>query len=276
MPIPITDPDDPRIEPYRSVRERDLAGREDRFIVEGEVVLRVFLTRSRLRPESLLVAENRIGSLTDLISALPESVPVYTAGRNVMDAIVGFPIHRGILALGRRPAPMTTRDLLGDLPAEALVVGMIGLANHDNVGGIFRNAAAFGASAVLLDQETCDPLYRKAIRVSVGAGLVVPFARAASPDDLVTSLEEAGFDIVALSPSGRQVLGAVRRKPRTALLLGAEGPGLPPDLLARTRSAAIPMSGGFDWLNVATTSGIALYHLSSGSDGSGDPQPAET
>jgi len=276
MPIPITDPDDPRIEPYRSVRERDLAGREDRFIVEGEVVLRVFLTRSRLRAESLLVAENRIGSLTDLISTLPETVSVYTAGRNVMDAIVGFPIHRGILALGRRPAPITAPELLRGLPAEALVVGMVGLANHDNVGGVFRNAAAFGASAALLDPETCDPLYRKAIRVSVGAGLVVPFARAASPDDLLTSLDEAGFDIVALSPSGRQVLGAVRRKPRTALLLGAEGPGLPPDLLARTRSAAIPMSGGFDSLNVATTSGIALYHLSRGSEGSSGSQPAET
>jgi tRNA G18 (ribose-2'-O)-methylase SpoU len=276
MPIPITHPDDPRIEPYRSVRERDLAGRAGRFIVEGEVVLRVFLTRSPFGAESLLVAENRIGSLADLISTLPETIPVYTAGRSVMDAIVGFPIHRGILALGRRPAPITPRDLLRSLPAEALVVGMIGLANHDNVGGIFRNAAAFGASAVLLDPETCDPLYRKAIRVSVGAGLVVPFARAESPDDLVTSLEEAGFDIVALSPSGRQGLSAVQRKPRTALLLGAEGPGLPPDLLARTQSAAIPMSGGFDSLNVATTSGIALYHLSCGPDQSGDTQPAET
>src|SRR3954470_12523087 len=162
MPIPITDPDDPRIEPYRAVRERDLVGRADRFIVEGEVVLRVFLTRSRLAAESLLVAENRIDSLRDLIATLPETVPVYTAGRRVMDAIVGFPIHRGILALGRRPARVTAGELLGSLPAEALVVGLIGLANHDNVGGVFRNAAAFGAGAVLLDPDTCDPLYRKA------------------------------------------------------------------------------------------------------------------
>src|SRR5436190_22034086 len=102
MPIPITDPDDPRIEAYRAVRERDLVGRADRFVVEGEVVLRVFLTRSRLAVESLLVAENRLAGLADLLSAVPATVPVYTAGRRIMDAIVGFPIHRGVLAIGRR------------------------------------------------------------------------------------------------------------------------------------------------------------------------------
>jgi tRNA G18 (ribose-2'-O)-methylase SpoU len=267
MPIPITDPDDPRIEPYRAVRERDLVGREDRFVVEGEVVLRVFLTRSRIRAESLLLADNRVGGLADVLARLPDDVPVYTAGRRVMDAIVGFPIHRGVLAMGRRPPPASPGEILARFPDGALVVGLVGLANHDNVGGIFRNAAAFGADAVLLDDETCDPLYRKAIRVSVGGSLIVPFARAGSPADLLSSLEKAGFRTIALSPAGSEMLAAVRRAPRTALLLGAEGPGLPADLLARTRTAAIPMRGGFDSLNVATTSGIALYQLTS------DPAP---
>jgi tRNA G18 (ribose-2'-O)-methylase SpoU len=267
MPIPITDPDDPRIGPYRAVRERDLFGRQDRFVVEGEVVLRVFLTRSRFQAESVLVAENRVEGLADLLSVLPDAVPVYTAGRRVMDAIVGFPIHRGILSIGRRPPALTASALLDRLPDQALVVGLVGLANHDNVGGIFRNAAAFGVDAVLMDPGTCDPLYRKAIRVSVGAALIVPFARAASPEDLLTSLERAEFETIALSPSGGDVLGSVRKGRRTALLLGAEGAGLPPDLLARTRGVAIRMSGGFDSLNVATTSGIALYHLASDSGG---------
>jgi tRNA G18 (ribose-2'-O)-methylase SpoU len=152
--------------------------------------------------------------------------------------------------------------LLSQMPGNALVVGLIGLANHDNVGGIFRNAAAFGVGAVLLDQETCDPLYRKAVRVSVGGALVVPFTRVASAEAMVQGLQAASFDVIALSPSGNEILSRVKPFPRTALLLGAEGPGLPPELLARTRTVSIPMSGGFDSLNVATTSGIALHHLS--------------
>lgn len=261
QPIPITDPDDPRVEPYRAVRERDLVGRDGRFIAEGEVVLRVFLANSAHRIETLLLAENRIAPLTDLLSSLPASVPVYTASRTVMDRIAGFPIHRGVLAMGRRGVETSAKDLVSRLPDRSLVVGVVGLANHDNVGGVFRNAAAFGVDAVLLDPGTCDPLYRKAIRVSVGASLMVPFARVDNADIMVDMLRGSGFEVLALSPSGRERLADVQRAPRTALILGAEGPGLPPSLLARTHTAAIPMAGGFDSLNVATTSGIALYHL---------------
>lgn len=263
MPIAISDPDDPRIEPYRAVRERDLVGRQHRFIAEGEVVLRVLLKQRRFRIESLLLAENRLESLGDAVAGLPEDVPVYMANRQVMDAIVGFPIHRGILAVARREPLPSVEDFVAGLPQDALVVGLVGLANHDNVGGIFRNAAAFGAQGVLLDQDSCDPLYRKAIRVSVGGALVVPFTRAVSADAMVQALHAASFEILALSPSGREILSQVKPSRRTALLLGAEGPGLPPDLLARTRTISIPMSGGFDSLNVATTSGIALHHLTS-------------
>lgn len=261
MLIAISDPEDPRIEPYRAVRERDLAGREHRFVAEGEVVLRVLARQSRFTPESLLLAENRVESLGDVLANLPPDIPVYTANRTVMDAIVGFPIHRGILAVARRALLPPVEELLSRLPQRALVVGLVGLANHDNVGGIFRNAAAFGADAVLLDPETCDPLYRKAIRVSVGGTLVVPFTRAASASAMVRALEDVHFDVIALSPSGKETLAKLERSPRAALLLGAEGPGLPADLMARARTVSIPMSGGFDSLNVATTSGIALHHL---------------
>jgi tRNA G18 (ribose-2'-O)-methylase SpoU len=260
--IPIVDADDPRIEPYRAVRERDLVGRQGRFVAEGEVVLRVLLARSRLAVESLLLLDTQAGKLEDLIAGLPPDVPVYTVSRAVMDAIVGFAIHRGILAVGRRGPEASADALLAGLAERALVVGLVGIANHDNVGGIFRNAAAFGADAVLLDPETCDPLYRKAIRVSVGGSLVVPFARAASASALCDALDRAGFATVALSPAGRETLSAAGRAPRTALLLGAEGPGLPDAILARCRTASIPMAGGFDSLNVATASGIALHHFS--------------
>jgi tRNA G18 (ribose-2'-O)-methylase SpoU len=261
MAIAITDPDDPRIEPYRAVRERDLLGREHRFIVEGEVVLRVLARQQRFPVESVLLSENRTEALRPVTATLPADVPIYSATRAVMDAIVGFPIHRGILAVARRPPPPSIAECLASLPAHALVLGLVGLANHDNVGGVFRNAAAFGANAVLLDATSCDPLYRKAIRVSVGGVLVVPFARCLSAGDMMADLENGGFDVLALSPSGRETLDSVKPAPRTALLLGAEGPGLPENLLARACTISIPMRGGFDSLNVATTSGIALHHL---------------
>lgn len=273
MPIPITDTDDSRIEAYRAVRERDLAGREHRFVAEGEVVLRVLLKQSRFTVESVLLSESRVPGLIDALGTLPSETPVYSASRTVMDAIVGFPIHRGVLAVARRAPLRPVVDLLADMPERAMVVGLVGLANHDNVGGIFRNAAAFGADAVLLDPGTCDPLYRKAVRVSVGGALVVPFTRAPSAAAMVTELRAAGFEVISLSPAGRETLRQVRRPARVALLLGAEGPGLPADVLNETRTVSIPMSGGFDSLNVATTSGIVLHHLSSAPNGYSVEQP---
>jgi len=259
MVIPILDAQDERLKAYRAVRERDLVGREGRFIAEGEVVLRILLKQSRSRVESLCLTDTQARRLDHLIRDLPSEVPAYVVSRAVMDGVAGFPIHRGILAVGRRGPEPTAADLLAGLPERALVVGLIGLANHDNVGGVFRNAAAFGADAVLLDRTSCDPLYRKAIRVSVGASLTIPFVRGGDAGALVETLEEAGFDVAALSPVGSIPLAETRWAHRTALLFGAEGEGLPAEILARVRTISIPMAAGFDSLNVATTAGIAMY-----------------
>jgi tRNA G18 (ribose-2'-O)-methylase SpoU len=259
--IAVDDADDPRLEPYRAVRERDLIGREGRFVAEGEVVLRVLLTRSHFPVESVLVSQKRAGALASLLARVLPEIPVYVAPHGVMSGIVGFPIHRGLLAIGRRAPARSAAELLAGFTPAATVLGLIGLANHDNVGGIFRNAAAFGADAVLLDETSCDPLYRKAIRVSVGGALIVPFARGGTAGEMLAALLDGGFEAVALSPAGAEPLGTYRRVPRTALLLGAEGPGLPQEVLARTRTVRIPMADGFDSLNVATASGIALHHL---------------
>jgi tRNA G18 (ribose-2'-O)-methylase SpoU len=269
--IPIDDPDDPRIAAYRQVRERDLVGREGLFIAEGEVVLRVLIGSSRFAPLSLLIAQKRIAGLAPLIAELPQQVPVYAAGQSVLDAIVGFPIHRGVLALGRRGLAPTPEQLIAGMPARALLIGLFGIANHDNIGGVFRNAAAFGADAVILDATCCDPLYRKAIRVSVGAALITPFARLASGQDALALFKSHGFSSLALSPSGPTRLAELRRSNRVALLLGAEGPGLPADLLARAQGVRIPMAAGFDSLNVATASAVALHHLAfvAGADSAG-------
>ncbi len=259
--IRIDDPADPRVAPYMSVRERDLAGRQGRFIAEGKVVLKVLFSAARFVAESVLVLENRLPGLADTLRRAPPSLPVYTASQPVMDAIVGFHIHRGILAIGRKREADSPETLLASLPERALVVVMVGLSNHDNVGAIFRNAAAFGADAVLLDATCCDPLYRKAIRVSVGAVLKVPFATGSDAGSIVALLDKAGFGQVALSPSGTTDIRDASRPDRMALYLGTEGDGLPDDLLSRLRTVRIPIVEGFDSLNVAAASAVALHRF---------------
>lgn len=262
--IPIDDPADPRLEPYRDIRERDLVGRRGLFVAEGETVLRVLAGQDRFRARSVLIAPKRRDKLAPILETLPDETPVYLASQPVLDGIVGFELHRGILAIAEKAPPVSADDLLAGLPAEALIMALVGISNHDNMGGLFRNAAGFGIDAVLLDPTCCDPLYRKAIRVSVGGVLRVPFAQLGEGEDLIGLLERHGFTPVALSPSGETALSRLPPMTRPALLLGAEGPGLPEATLVRCRTVSIPMAPGFDSLNVAVAAGIALHALRQG------------
>jgi tRNA G18 (ribose-2'-O)-methylase SpoU len=262
--IAVDDPADPRLEQYRDVKERDLVGRAGLFLAEGKVVIEKLVASPAHRLESLLIAEHRLASLADMLAGLDGTTPVFAASRRVIDAVAGFPLHRGLIAVGRRVDPPGAADLLATLPGRATVVVLSDIANHDNMGGIFRNAAAFGADAILLDPGCCDPLYRKAIRVSVGAALLVPFARFDPGADMLALLGHHGFRLVALSPAGALRLADLPPAPRNAVLLGAEGPGLAQALLDRSTTVRIPMAAGFDSLNVATTSGIVLHHLAAG------------
>jgi tRNA G18 (ribose-2'-O)-methylase SpoU len=259
--VPIDDPGDPRVAPYVRIRERDLVGRRGEFIAEGEVVVRVLLGGgARCKASSLLLARNRLERLAPLVEPLDAAIPVYVASQAVMDAVVGFHIHRGVLAHGQRPADPGPEALLAALPDAALALCLFGIANHDNIGGIFRNAAAFGVDAVLIDDACCDPLYRKAIRVSVGATLKVAFSRAVA-GEVLGVLARAGFETLALTPAGAEPLASVDRPRRAAVLLGAEGHGLAPELLAGARTLAIRMAPGWDSLNVASASAVVLHHL---------------
>jgi hypothetical protein len=160
VPETITDPDDPRLEPYARMRERDLVGRAGRFIAEGEVTLRLLLgQRSRFGADSILLLPERWPGLAEAVAACPAPPPVFLASRAVMSAVAGFPIHRGVLAVGLRGPEPDAATLVPPAPAPALVLGLAGLTNHDNVGAAFRNAAAFGADAVMLD---ADPALRAA------------------------------------------------------------------------------------------------------------------
>ena len=257
----IDDPADPRIAVFRDIRERDLIGREGLFIAEGEVVLGTLLRSARHRPRSILIDARRRASLAPLLETLDETVPVYLAHRAVLDAIAGFPLHRGILAAGECGPPIAPEELLAP-EGPRIILALSAIANHDNMGGIFRNAAAFGAAGILLDSDCCDPFYRKAIRVSVGTTITMPFARLPAGADAVALLARHGYEVLSLSPAGAEPLAGIRNVPRVAALLGAEGPGLPASVLERTRTVTIPMAAGIDSLNVATTSGIVLFALS--------------
>ena len=258
----IEDPSDARIAGFRDIRERDLTGREGLFVAEGEVVLRVLASpQSRCGIRGVLLAENRVEGLREILEVLPAGTPVHVARQGVLDAIAGFHLHRGILALGEKPGVIPAESLLDRLGDEALVVVASGIGNHDNMGGIFRNAAAFGADAVLLDAGCCDPFYRKAIRVSVGAVLRTPMATGLRMPEVIDQLEARGFTPYAMTPSATLPLHAAPRGGRVAVILGSEGPGLPESVIARCRPVGIRMAGGFDSLNVSVAGGIALHHF---------------
>jgi tRNA G18 (ribose-2'-O)-methylase SpoU len=257
----ITSLDDPRLAPYRNLRDRDsLQGGQ--FIAEGEVVVRHLLVTRRFHPVSLLLDETRYAAMALFLNGLPVPVPIFVAPRDLLAELAGFPVHRGCLAAVERAGSRRIEDMLPAFDRPALVVVAAGIANHDNMGGIFRNAAAFGADAVLLDAESCDPLYRKAIRVSAGAALTVPFARA-PVHSILDNLLGSGIAPYAFSPGGALALEALEPPNRSALIIGAEGPGLHEDVLARCQTVRISMVQGWDSLNVATAAGIGLHHLRS-------------
>lgn len=261
--VPILDASDPRVAAYLSIQERDLVGRRDHFIAEGEVVLRALVAARRQAVVSLFVAEPRLPALHSILPQLPADTPIFVAPQPVLDAIAGFHLHRGILALGRRPPGVGIRQMLAGIagdPAATAVVA-VGIANHDNMGGIIRNAAAFGATAVALDRTSCDPFYRKAIRVAAGTTFHLPIARAKDDEDLIATLADLGFALLAFTPTATAALHEFRRDGALALLFGAEGTGLPASIIARAATVRIPMAPGVDSLNVATASGIALHHV---------------
>ncbi len=268
--IPIDDPGDPRIEAYRALRENRLArptpgAPHGVFIAEGEKVVRRFAQGARFGLHSVLLAASRLDRDRSWLAGLPIGTAIYTADRAVLDSIVGFPIHRGVLAAGLRLPDPSIRELLS---TARTVLVLEGLANHDNIGGLFRVAAALARRpAVLLDPTSCDPLYRKAIRVSMGHALAVPFARVPDWPAGLGALEEAGFETVALGLRGdAQAMHDWRPAgERVAWLLGAEGPGLSNAAIAAAgRVVRIDMEAGVDSLNVVTAAAIALHGTRAG------------
>jgi len=264
MPVErIAGVDDPRVDAYRDVPDPELVRARGLFIAEGRLVVRRVIEHAGYRVQSVLVNDAARRDLAPLLEPIAGTTPIYLCDAGDFQRITGYNIHRGCLALVERPAALSLASLLAT--ARTLVV-LEGISNADNVGGIFRNAAAFGADGVLLSPTCCDPFYRKAIRTSMGAVLTVPFARCEEWPGALSQVRVAGFTIVALTPrepsESLDVLAHGNRSARMALVTGTEGAGLTAAVeAAADHRVRIPISSGVDSLNVAVAVGIALYAL---------------
>jgi tRNA G18 (ribose-2'-O)-methylase SpoU len=269
-PIDITSIDDPRVEVFRDVRDRDLKGRGRLFMAESEMVLRRMLA-TPWRIHSLLLSPNKFERLRGTLAELPGHVPVYLAGVEMMTAIAGFRIHRGVLAAGVRPTAdeLSIDSALGAIRGRTRSALLLveGVTNVDNMGALFRNAAAFGMDGVLLDRGCCDPLYRKAIRVSMGHVLSMPYAISSDwTSDLARLKKEWGVRLIGLELSpGARPAWEMTRQERAGLIVGGEERGLSRATLAMCDEVCeIPMARKGASLNVATAAAVGMHELKKG------------
>ncbi|MBO0891333.1 MAG: RNA methyltransferase [Acidothermales bacterium] len=265
--VTVDDPADPRVADYVALtdvelrRHREVA--EGLFVAEGEKVVRRALAAGHV-PRSVLLAPRWLDRMADVLATV--DAPVYVAAEDVLERISGYRVHRGPLAAMHRPALPDAGELVR---AAGRVLVLEDVVDHANVGAVFRTAAAFGLDAVLLSPRCADPLYRRAVKVSMGAVLTLPWTRLpdwyAAPD----LLRDAGLTVLALTPAPDAlplpaVPGEVLR--RCALLLGTEGDGLSrhwqdaADLRVR-----IPIAAGVDSLNLAAAAAVACYAATIGS-----------
>jgi tRNA G18 (ribose-2'-O)-methylase SpoU len=257
---------DPRLLPFRDLRAPDAGRRDGLFVAETRGVVRELLASRRFRTRSLLLTSRALEDLADALAGRDE-IPVYVAPQPVLKAVVGFDFHRGCLGLGERGSGSDLAEILGSAPRRLVVLDEV--SNPDNVGGVLRVARGLGAGAVLLSTGSGDPLYRKAIRVSLGAALALPWARVTAWDETLGRLGAAGYVRVALSTAGTLDVAAVGTRAslaplpeRVALLLGNEGDGLRPATLAAADvTVRVPMAPGIDSLNVVTACAVALDRL---------------
>ena len=260
--IDVTDPGDPRVDDFRDLnsvdRRPDLPTGKGLVIAEGVLVAQRMLA-SRFAPHAFLGTERRLGELAVDLTGV--GVPFYRASAEVMAQVVGFHLNRGVLGAARRAPELSVPQVLDGARTVAVLEGV---NDHENLGSIFRNAAGLGVDAVVFGTGCADPLYRRAVRVSMGHALLVPFAQAGHwPADL-TDLRQHGFRLLAMTPNPRAgTLGEVMSglaDHKVAVLLGAEGPGLTETAMrACDVRVRVPMSRGTDSLNVATAAALAFY-----------------
>jgi len=257
-PITIDDANDPRLDDFRDLKAADaLAGEREVVIAEGVNVVERMLS-SPYRVRAVFGVPARVDALTDVLEKY--DVPAYVGDKWMLSDVAGFRVTRGVLASADRLPPRSVESVVAS--ARRLVV-LEGLNDFENLGALFRNIAAFGADAVILDAQCADPLYRRSVRVSMGYVLRVPFAVAdVGLPQLLPLLHEHGFAVCALTPRAQaRPLADVNVPTRWALAFGAEGPGLSDEVINNADELVrIPMASGVDSLNVATAVAVALAH----------------
>jgi len=260
--VDVTDPADPRLDDFRDLnsvdRRPDLPSGKGLVIAEGVLVAQRMLA-SRFSPRAFLGTDRRLRELSDDLAGC--GVPYYRASAEVMAEVVGFHLNRGVLAAAPRPVELSMPEVLRGARTVAVLEGV---NDHENLGSIFRNAAGLDVDAVVFGAGCADPLYRRAVRVSMGHALLVPYARAESwPGDLKL-MQDNGFHLIAMTPGDGSVPLADALAPlagqKVGVLVGAEGPGLTEHTMRACEvRARIPMSRGTDSLNVATAAALAFY-----------------
>lgn len=260
--VDVDDPADPRLDDFRDLnsvdRRPDLPSGKGLVIAEGVLVAQRMLA-SRFSPRGFLGTDRRLRELSDDLAGC--GVPYYRASAEVMAEVVGFHLNRGVLAAAPRPVELSVPEVLRGARTVAVLEGV---NDHENLGSIFRNAAGLGVDAVVFGAGCADPLYRRAVRVSMGHALLVPYARAESwPGDLKL-MQGNGFHLIAMTPGEGSVPLADALAPladqKVGVLVGAEGPGLTEHTMRACEvRARIPMSRGTDSLNVATAAAMAFY-----------------
>ncbi|MFS0897273.1 TrmH family RNA methyltransferase [Mycolicibacterium litorale] len=260
--IDVDDPADPRLDDFRDLnsidRRPDLPSGKGLVIAEGVLVVQRMVA-SRFTPRALLGTDRRLTELDGDLDSV--DAPFYRASAEVMAEVVGFHLNRGVLASASRPPELTVDEVLEGARTVAVLEGV---NDHENLGSIFRNAAGLGVDAVIFGAGCADPLYRRAVRVSMGHALLVPFARATAWPQELDLLRANGFRLLAMTPDPAadtlaEAMAALAAD-KVAVLVGAEGPGLTERAMrVSDRRVRIPMSRGTDSLNVATAAALAFY-----------------
>lgn len=254
--------DDPRLLTYRNLKDRELARTGNRFIAEGEQVVRRLL-ESDYPTESLLVARQRADEIAPLA---PPDVPVYVVDDALVHDVVGFKFHNGVMAVGRRKPPASLDEVMASTSARErlTLVVLPEIANTENMGSLLRISAAFGADAIILGQHSCDPFWRQSVRVSMGTVFSLPIVRSDDLSrDMLSLTNQWGVELAAAVLGGdAEPLASAGRGPRLGLLFGNEAQGLGADHVAACgRRVTIPMQLGTDSLNVAVAAAVFLYHF---------------
>jgi tRNA G18 (ribose-2'-O)-methylase SpoU len=251
---------DDRVAVYRNLKDRELAREGERFIAEGPLVVRRLL-ESDYPVESLLLAEHRVEEFAALA---PAGAAVYAGSRELLNGVIGFKFHSGVIACGRRKPAVELEQVVVPKDRRLTLVILPETANAENLGALMRISAAFGADAMVLGERSCDPFWRQAIRVSMGAVFRLPLVRSADLGSDLRRLREAfGVELAAaVVEEGAEPLSSAGRGKRLGLLFGNEAQGLSAEYVAGCdRRVTVPMSLGTDSLNVAVSAGIFLYHF---------------